>query len=63
VTVSFENSKRIKAFRGDLIAAVPRFPNDKPSLLVIGAKSQTDLLITYIAWRLRHVRVRSSKVT
>jgi len=59
---SFEDSKRIKAFRRDLIAAVPRFPNDKASLQAVEAKSLTDLLVIYIAWRLRHVGARPRNV-
>ena len=57
-----EDSKRIKALRRDLIAAVPRFPNDKASLQAIEAKPLTGLVITFLTWRLRHVGVRPRSV-
>lgn len=60
---SFDESKRIKAFQRCLITAVPRFPNDRSSLQAMEAKSLTDLLITFIAWRLRHVGNRARIVT
>ncbi len=59
---SFEDTKRIKALRHDLIAAVPRFPSDKASRNAIEAKRLTDLLITFIGWRLRHVGMRPRQV-
>ena len=62
MTYSLDDSKRIKALRRDLIAAVPRFPNDKKSLQAMQAKSLTDLLITFFAWRLRHVGIRPRQV-
>jgi hypothetical protein len=61
--LSAKDSKRIKAFRSELIAAVPRFPNDKASLQAMESMTLTDLLIIYIGWRLRHVGVRPRKVT
>ncbi len=39
-----------------------RFPNDKTSLQAVQAKSLTDLLITFIAWRLRHVGIRPRQI-
>jgi hypothetical protein len=63
MTYSFDNSKRIKALQRELIAQVPRFPNDKASLKAMQAKSLTDLLIIFIAWRLRHVGIRARMVT
>jgi hypothetical protein len=62
MTSTVEDSKRIKAFRRELIAKVPRFPNDKASLHAIVSKTLTDLLITYIGWRLRYVAPRRRKV-
>jgi hypothetical protein len=59
---SIENSKRIKAFRRELIEEVPRFPNNKASLQAMKSKTLTDLLITYIGWRLRYVAARPRKV-
>ncbi|TCQ02678.1 hypothetical protein C8J34_11642 [Rhizobium sp. PP-F2F-G36] len=63
MTYSFDDSKRIRALRRDLIAAVPRFPNNKDSLLAVEAKSLTNLLIIFIAWRLRHIGTRPRTVT
>jgi hypothetical protein len=63
VTFAIENSKRIKALRRELIKAIPRFPNDKASLQAIKAKDLTDLLITYVGWRLRYVAPRQRTVT
>lgn len=63
MTLVAKDSKRIKAFRRELIAAVPRFPNDKASLNAMETKSLTNLLITYIGWRLRFVAARPRKVT
>jgi len=60
---NLEDSKRIKAFRRELVTAIPRFPNDKASLQALEAKSLTDLLITYIGWRLRYVAARPRRVT
>ncbi len=63
MTAAIEDLKRIKAFRRELIAAIPRFPNDKASLQAFKAKSLTDLLMTYIGWRLRYVAARPRKIT
>jgi hypothetical protein len=59
----FEDSKRAKAFRRELIAEIPRFPNDRASLAAMNAKSLTDLLITYIGWRLRYVAPKPRAVS
>ena len=56
------SSKRINAFRTELIAAIPRFPNNRASLRSIESKTLTDLFITYIGWRLRYVATRPRKV-
>lgn len=52
----FEDRPRIKAFRKNIIKSIPCFPNDKATRTTLEGKHLTDLLITYIAWRLRHVR-------
>lgn len=57
-----ENSKRVKALRRELISAIPRVPNDKASLQALQSKKLTDLLITYIGWRLRYVAARPRNV-
>lgn len=62
MTYSFDQSKRIKALRRSIVATVPRFPNDKASLQAIEAKNLTDLMITFIAWRLRHVRIAKRQI-
>ena len=63
MTYSFSESKRIRALQRELVATVPRFPNDRASLEAVQSKSLTDLLITFIAWRLRHVGTRARTVT
>jgi hypothetical protein len=60
---AIEDCKRVKALRREVIATVPRFPNDKASLQAMEAKDLTDLLITFIGWRIRYVAQRSRKVT
>jgi hypothetical protein len=57
-------SKRIERFRNDLIAAIPRFPNDRVSQQVMQQKHITDVLITYVNWRIRFIgqRPRSASV-
>ncbi len=56
MTTPFEDRPRIKAFRESLIKSIPCFPNDRATRTTLGGKHLTDLLITFVAWRLRHVR-------
>ena len=58
-----DGSKRFIRFREDLTKMIPRLPNDKVSLNALQSKNHTDFLITYLCWRLRHIGVRSRKVT
>ena len=58
-----DNSKRVRAFRANLIKQIPRVPNDKSSLRSLESKAHTDLFIIYMCWRLRHVAIRPRKVT
>ena len=58
-----DGSKRFRKFREDLTKMIPRLPNDKVSLNALQSKNHTDFLITYLCWRLRHIGVRSRKVT
>jgi hypothetical protein len=60
--VNIEHWKRVRTLRRELIATVPRFPNDKTSLRAMQAKDLTDLLITFIGWRIRYVAQRPRKV-
>jgi hypothetical protein len=60
--MSFENSKRIQAFRRELFATVPRFPNDTTSLQTMQAKPLVEQMIVYISWRLRFVGHRPRRV-
>lgn len=62
MTSTVEDSRRVKTFRRELVAAVPRFPNDRASLRAVESKTLTDLIITYIGWRLRYVAQRPRKV-
>lgn len=54
-------SKRIAKFQREMIAALPRFPNDKASLETVKAMSLTDLMVAFLSWRLRFVGVRPRK--
>ena len=54
---------RIKKFRGELIKAIPRFPNDRASLLEMRQQHMTDLLIDYTSWRSRYVGQRPRTVS
>ena len=54
--VPFENRPRIKVLRESLVKSIPCFPNDKATRAALAGKHLTDLLIVFIAWRLRHVR-------
>jgi hypothetical protein len=61
--MSLETRKRVAAFKRELVLEIPRFPNDRASLQTLQAKHLTDLLISYIGWRLRHVGQRPRIVT
>lgn len=58
MSVFREDLKRVRAFRRELIASVPRFPNDGASLQMMETKSLLDLMIAYIGWRVRYVAPR-----
>lgn len=63
MTTPFEGRPRIKAFRESLIKTIPCFPNDKTTRTTLEGKRLTDLLITFVAWRLRHVRQTRRRVS
>ena len=54
---------RIKKFRNELIKVIPRFPNDRASLLHMRQKHLPELLIDYINWRSRYVGQRPRTVS
>ncbi len=54
--------KRIAAFRMELAAAIPRFPNNGASLRALQQKSLGELLIDFFNWRIRYVGVRPRTV-
>lgn len=58
-----DNSKRVRAFRKNLIKQIPRIPNDKTSLRSLESKAHTDLFIIFMCWRLRHVAMRPRTVS
>jgi hypothetical protein len=51
---------RIKKFRSELIKAIPRFPNNRASLLHMRQKHLPELLIDYVNWRSRVYRSPSA---
>lgn len=55
-------SKRIKNFRKWLTKAVPRFPNDKETLVLLEEKHLVDQLIIFLNWRVRFVAPRKRTV-
>lgn len=61
MTSTAKPSKRIAKFQREMIAALPRFPNDKASLQVVEAMSLTDLMVAFLSWRLRFVGMRPRK--
>jgi hypothetical protein len=54
---------RIKRFRRELIAAIPRFPNTRASLSHMQQKGLPELLIDYTNWRSRYVGQRPRTIT
>ena len=58
-----ESSERARSLRRELIATIPRFPNDRVTKQVIESKSLLDLLIIYVGWKLRFVAQRPRRVT
>jgi hypothetical protein len=55
--------RRIRKFRGELIKAIPRFPNNRASLQHMQQKHLADLLIDYISWRSRYVGQRPRNIS
>jgi hypothetical protein len=55
-------SSRIEKLRLELVRTIPRFPNDRKSLLHMQQKHLTDLLIDYINWRARYVGIRPRQI-
>jgi len=56
------DSKRLKRLKKDLIEEIPRFPNDKASLQALQAMHLTDLVITFLSWKIRQVGRRPRRV-
>lgn len=59
---SANESPRLKKFRNNLIAAIPRFPNNKATLQALQAMRLTDLLIAFLGWKVRSVGTRPRQV-
>lgn len=53
---------RVKKFRKYLIDSIPRFPNNKETLQALQAMRLTELLVTYLCWRVRMVGERPRQV-
>jgi hypothetical protein len=55
-------SKRFKKLKKDLVEAIPRFPNNRPTLQALQALRFPDLLIAFLSWRVRLVGSRPRQV-
>jgi hypothetical protein len=55
-------SPRLKKFRKNLIATIPRFPNNKVTLQALQAMRLTELLVVYLGWKVRSVGMRPRQV-
>ncbi|SFO57886.1 hypothetical protein SAMN05444065_1384 [Pseudomonas syringae] len=55
-------SKRLRRLKKDLIEAIPRFPNNKTTLLALQAMKLTDLLVAFLNWKVRLVGSRPRSV-
>lgn len=56
------NSKRIRKLRAEIIATIPKFPNDKATKSELESKHLTDLLVDYLNWAARLIVQRPRKV-
>jgi hypothetical protein len=53
---------RIRAFKNELVSQIPRFPNDRASLVALQQKPISRLVIDYLNWRIRYVSRRPRAV-
>jgi hypothetical protein len=53
---------RIKKLRLELVKIIPRFPNNRESLLHMQQKRLSDVLIDYVHWRARYVGKRPRQI-
>ena len=60
---ALNHSNRFQKFRNNLIKQIPRIPNNNSTLKALQSKNNTELLIIYMCWRLRHVAARPRQVT
>jgi len=58
-----EEPPRVTKFRLKLVKEIPRFPNNRASLLYMKQKNLGDVLIDYVNWRSRYVGIRPRTVT
>jgi len=55
-------SKRVKIFRGSIIKALPRFPNNKATKTKLEQMPLTTLLIHYLSWMCRYITIKPREV-
>jgi len=55
-------SKRIRKLKSELISTLPAFPNNRDTKSVLEAKHLTDLLVTYLGWKLRLITPKHRKI-
>lgn len=57
-----EESKRIQKIRGEIIAAIPKFPNTKRTKEKLQESPLAELLLYYLSWISRFVSIRPRRV-
>ena len=57
-----EESKRVKKLRQDIIAAIPKFPNNRETKTKLEEMPLTTLLIHYLNWMSRYISVKPRKI-
>ena len=56
-----DESKRIKKLRGEVIKAIPKFPNNRETKEKLNSMPLATLLIHYLNWMIRYVSVKPRK--
>ena len=57
-----EESKRVKKLRREIVAAIPKFPNNRETKAKLEEMPMTTLFIHYLNWMSRYISVKPRKV-